>query len=53
MAKAKKTKKSKTSRKVARVAKKSILHRKVDNKLSLVLIVLALIIFVLSALSMS
>ncbi len=41
MAKAKKTKKS-----------KSILHKKVDNKLSLVLIVLALIIFVLAAVSM-
>jgi len=52
MAKAKKTAKSKTSKKVVRVAKKSVLRKDVDNRLSIVLIVLALIIFVLAAISM-
>lgn len=46
MAKSKKTSKAK------KVSRKSVLHRQVDNKLSILLIVAAIFIFVLAALSM-
>ena len=56
MAKAKKTTKTKTpvkvSRKVTKPVKKSVLHKEVDNKFSLLMIVVALLVFVLAALSM-
>lgn len=55
MAKAKKTNKKvvKTSRKVVKPAKKSVIHQKVDNKLSILVLVAAILVFVLAALSMS
>lgn len=55
MAKAKKTIKKKTasSKKTVKVlARKSILHKQVDNRLSILLIVAALVVFVLAAVSM-
>lgn len=59
MAKAKKTTKAKTSKKIVKASKSSVksvkkgaLHKEVDNKLSILLIVVALLVFVLAALSM-
>ncbi len=59
MAKAKKTTKAKTSKKIVKAAKRPVktvkkgaLHKEVDNKLSILLIVVALLVFVLAALSM-
>ncbi len=53
MAKAKKTTKKVTSKKtIKKATKKHVLHKKVDNKLSLVLIVAALLVFVFAALAM-
>lgn len=59
MAKAKKTTKTKTPVKVAKkvskvkkTVKKGTLHKEVDNKFSLMLIVVALLVFVLAALAM-
>lgn len=49
MVKKKKTTKKATPKKTV---KKHVLHRKVDNKLSLVLIVAALLVFVFAALAM-
>ena len=55
MAKAKKTTKKvvKASRKTVRPAKKSVVHQKVDNKLSMLVLVAAILVFVLAALSLS
>ena len=53
MAKKKKTTKKATPKKtVKKTVKKHVLHKKVDNKLSLILIVTALLVFVLAALAM-
>lgn len=53
MAKAKKTTKAKVSKRaVKKTAAKSVLHEPVDNKLSILLIVTAILIFVLAATSM-
>ena len=55
MAKTKKTTKAKASKKVTKVVKstkKGVIHKQVDNKLSLLLIVLALLVFVMAAISM-
>ncbi len=59
MAKAKKTTKAKTSKKIVKAVKRPVktvkkgtLHKEVDNKLSILLIVVALLVFVLAALSM-
>jgi hypothetical protein len=54
MAKAKKTTKAKTSKKAVKksASRKSVLHKEVDNKLSILLIVAALLVFVLAAVSM-
>lgn len=59
MAKAKKTTKARTSKKMVKAAKSSVktvkkgaLRKEVDNKLSILLIVVALLVFVLAALSM-
>ena len=56
MAKTKKTTKTKTPaktvKKVTKVTKKGVLHKEVDNKFSLLLIVVALLVFVLAALAM-
>ena len=59
MAKTKKTTKTKAPvkvmkkvRKVTKVAKKGVMHKEVDNKFSLLLIVVALLVFVLAALAM-
>lgn len=50
---AKKTVKAKSSKKsVKKVAKKSVLHKNVDNKLSILLLILAVLIFALAATSM-
>lgn len=50
---AKKTAKAKTSKKVVKkAASKSVLHKNVDNKLSILLLVLAVLIFALAATSM-
>lgn len=50
---AKKAVKAKSSKKVVKkAASKSVLHKKVDNKLSILLLVLAVLIFVLAATSM-
>ncbi len=44
---------AKAKKSVKKVAHKSVLHKDVDNKLSILLIVLAILIFVLAAISMS
>lgn len=48
----KKIVKKKTSKKIVKRAQKSVLHKQVDNRLSILLIVLALVVFVLAAISM-
>lgn len=53
MAKAKKTTKKSAPKKIVKKSvKKHVLHKQIDNKLSLVLIVAALLVFVLAALAM-
>ena len=50
---AKKTTKAKTSKKIVKkTAPKSVLHKDVDNKLSILLLILAVLIFALAATSM-
>lgn len=44
---------AKSKKAVRKVAKKHILNKKVDNKLSILLIVLSMLIFVLAASAMS